>query len=141
MREPNTDDLRQELMTAPDLDQFIEKNEAYFIEGTMAQFLLELLQKKNMSKSALAKRANISEIYLHQVFAGQRNLSRNRLLCVCFGLAATLGETQELLKHCGFAQLYTRNRRDAIILYGLSHAMSLHEVNDELLARQEELLF
>ncbi len=40
----------------------------------------------------------MSEIYLHQIFAGRRNPSRNRLLCLCYGLEATVDETQELLK-------------------------------------------
>ena len=61
----------------------------------------------------------MSEVYLHQVFSGRRNPSRSRLLCLCFGLNASLEETQELLKQCGFAQLYPKDRRDAIILYGI----------------------
>ena len=98
MLERNTDDLKQELMSAPDLTQFIKENERYFIEKDMAGYLQEIFQQKNISKSSLAKRANISEVYLHQVFAGQRNLSRNKLLCVCIGLSATLDETQNLLQ-------------------------------------------
>jgi len=47
------------------------------------------------------------------------NPSRNRLLCLCYGLEATVDETQELLKLCGMAQLYPKLKRDAIIYYGL----------------------
>ena len=80
MPERNTDDLKQELMTAPDLGKFIEKNRKYFQERDMASLIEEVFRRKHMSKSALAARANISEVYLHQVFAGQRRLSRDRLL-------------------------------------------------------------
>lgn len=131
--ERNTDDLKQELMSTPDLDQFIQNNQAYFIEKGLANYLQEILQKKKISKSSLAKRANISEVYLHQVFAGQRNLSRNRLLCVCIGLSATLDETQNLLQKGGHAQLYAKNKRDTVVMFGLLHRMDLDAINDRLL--------
>ena len=83
----------------------------------------------------------MSEVYLHQIFAGRRNPSRNRLLCLCFGLEASIDETQDLLKRCGLAQLYPKNKRDAIIYYGLVHKMSLPELNDKLFAEEEEMLF
>ena len=67
----------------------------------------------------------MSEVYLHQVFSGRRSPSRDRLLCLCLGLEATLEETQELLRQAGFAQLYPRHKRDAVISYGLVHGISL----------------
>ena len=140
MKEKRTDDLKQELMSAPDLTQFIKENERYFIEKDMAGYLQEIFQQKNISKSSLAKRANISEVYLHQVFAGQRNLSRNKLLCVCIGLSATLDETQNLLQQGGHAQLYAKSKRDAVIMYGLLHRMELYAINERLLTEGEEAL-
>ena len=140
MLERNTDDLKQELMSAPDLTQFIKENERYFIGKDMAGYLQEIFQQKNISKSSLAKRANISEVYLHQVFAGQRNLSRNKLLCVCIGLSATLDETQNLLQKGGHAQLYAKSKRDAVIMYGLLHRMELYAINERLLTEGEEAL-
>lgn len=138
--ERNTDDLKQELMSAPDLTQFIKENEKYFIERDITGYLQEIFQQKNISKSSLAKRANISEVYLHQVFAGQRNLSRNKLLCVCVGMSATLDETQNLLQKSGHAQLYAKSRRDAAVMFGLLHEMDLDTINDELLDMGEEPL-
>ncbi|MBP1582203.1 MAG: hypothetical protein J6A26_07390 [Oscillospiraceae bacterium] len=82
----------------------------------------------------------MSEIYLHQIFAGRRNPSRNRLLCLCYGLETSLEETQELLKQCGLAQLYPKIRCDTIIVYGLLHEISLFEINDQLFNQNEETL-
>jgi len=50
-----------------------------------------------------------------------------------------LDETQKLLKRSGFAQLYVKNRRDAIIIYGLAHKMELDEINDRLYAEEATL--
>lgn len=137
----DTDSLQQELMNAPNLDQFLSENRDNFNGGSIQKLLNVLFQKRNISKAALAKRSGMSEVYLHQVFAGRRNPSRNRLICLCFGLAATLEETQELLKQCSLAQLYPKNKRDAIIIYGLVNDVSLFDVNDKLFSEGEETLY
>lgn len=141
MQKKNTDDLRQELMQAPNLDRFLSTNREQFSNESLVESLNRLLGEKHISKAALAKQAGMSEVYLHQIFAGRRNPSRNRLLCLCFGLEASIDETQDLLKRCGLAQLYPKNKRDAIIYYGLVHKMSLPELNDKLFAEEEEMLF
>lgn len=141
MNQKNTDDLRIELMQSPNLDEFLLDNKENFISEDVPEILNRILLEKNMSKAALAKQSGISEVYLHQIFAGRRNPSRNRLLCLCYGLEASVDETQELLKLCGAAQLYSKNRRDAIIIYGLAHGITLFEINDKLFAEDEETLF
>ena len=137
----DTNNLQQELMTAPDLNRFLSENQDNFLSGNILELLNALFQKRNISKAALAKQSGMSEVYLYQVFAGRRNPSRSRLICLCFGLSATLDETQELLKKGGFAQLFPKNRRDAIIIYGLVNNASLFEVNDKLFAEGEETLY
>ncbi len=137
----DTNNMQQELMSAPDLDRFLSENQDNFLSGNILELLNALFQKRSISKAALAKQSGMSEVYLHQVFAGRRNPSRSRLICLCFGLSATLDETQELLKQGGFAQLFPKNRRDAIIIYGLVNSASLFEVNDKLFSEGEETLY
>lgn len=137
----DTNNLRQELMETATLDQFLSENQNNFNRDSICELLNRLFQKRRISKATLAKQSGMSEVYLHQVFSGRRNPSRNRLLCLCFGLNASLEETQELLKQCGFAQLYPKDRRDAIILYGILNGMDLFAVNDKLFTENEETLY
>lgn len=141
MQDKSTDDLRQELMESPDLEQYLAENDAFFSSKDAAAMLNQLFKNCGLSKAALAKRSGMSDIYLHQIFSGRRNPSRSRLLCLCIGLGASLEETQELLKLCGLAQLYPKLRRDAIIIYGLTHRLSLFSINDSLFSSDEETLF
>ena len=141
MEKKNTDGLQQELMDSPDLEQFLSQNQQQFVNKSVSELLNHLFEKKYISKATLAKQSGMSEIYLHQIFAGRRNPSRNRLLCLCYGLGASVEETQELLKLCGMAQLYPKLKRDAIIYYGLLHGLSLFEINDKLFDENEETLF
>lgn len=137
----DTNNLRQELMETPDLDKFLSENQESFNRESVCDSLNRLFKKRQIQKATLAKQSGMSEVYLHQVFAGRRCPSRSRLICLCFGLQATVEETQELLRQCGFAQLYLRDRRDAIIFYGLTNGMDLFAVNDKLFAENEETLY
>ena len=141
MQKKNTDNLCQELMDSPNLTQFLSQNKDQFVNVNLSELLNQLFESKNISKAALAKQSGMSEIYLHQIFAGRRNPSRNRLICLCYGLEATVEETQQLLRLCNMAQLYPKLKRDAIIYYGLQHKLGLYEINDRLFDEDEETLF
>ena len=140
MKKKDTNDLQKELTAASDLSLFLSENREHFISENFADLLQVLFQKSGLSKATLAKRAGTSEVYLYQIFSGGRTPSRDRTICLCFGLSATLEETQELLKHSGLAQLYAKDRRDAIIIYGLSHGMELVDINDKLFSENEATL-
>ena len=82
MKKKNTDGLQQELMDSPDLSQFLSQNQEQFENKSVAELLNRLFEKKHISKAALAKQAGMSEIYLHQIFAGRRN-HRGIVCCAC----------------------------------------------------------
>lgn len=141
MRKKSTDDLSQELMSQPNLDQYITENEAYFTDVDMSVFLSRLYDRCGFTKAELARRSGMSEVYLHQVFSKRRKPSRDRLLCVCIGMGAGLEEIQELLRRAGYAPIYPRLKRDAIISHGILHGTPLTEINDKLFAQDEKTLF
>ena len=128
-------------MDAPDLNRFLDENRENFNNTSVADSLNQMILKQRISKSALARQSGMSEVYLHQVFSGRRTPSRTRLLCMCFGLQTTVEEAQVLLKQCGYAPLYPKNRRDAILLYGLIHKETLFQINDALFDEGEETLY
>ena len=141
MEHKSTDDLQQELMDAMNLNDFLSGNQNKFNSDSPSTLLSRIFERQNISKAALAKRSGMSEIYLYQIFSGRRNPSRNRLICLCYGLRANLEETQDLLKQCGLAELYPKNKRDAIIIFGLTHESDLYDINDKLFEEDEETLF
>lgn len=141
MKNKATDDLRQELMSEGSIDAYLHRNAPHFNSQSIAELLVALYEKTKLSKAALARRAGMSEVYLHQVFAGRRKPSRDRLICLCVGLEATLEESQRLLKQAAYAQLYPKLRRDAIIIHGILHHTALSEINDKLFAENEKTLF
>lgn len=140
MNEKNTDTLQKELMSTNNLDRFLTENDASFRDVPLQEAIQRIFDEKGMSKAQLAKQSGISEVYLHQLFSGRRFPSRSRLLCLCFGLGATVDEAQSLLQQARHAPLYSRDRRDAIIIFALSHHMTLFEVNDKLFTENLDTL-
>ena len=140
MNEKNTDTLQQELMSTNNLDRFLTENDASFRDVPLQEAIQRIFDEMGMSKAQLAKQSGISEVYLHQLFSGRRFPSRSRLLCLCFGLGATVDEAQSLLQQARHAPLYSRDRRDAIIIFALSHHMTLFEVNDKLFTENLDTL-
>ena len=141
MKKKSTGDLRQELMDQPNLDAYIHENQAYFLEKNVTELLAQMYGRKDISKAELARCAGISEVYIHQVFSGRRRPSRDRLLCLCIGLESELEEAQLLLKRMGYAPIYPKLKRDAIISHGLLHHTPLAEINDKLFSENEKTLF
>ena len=141
METKSTGDLQQELMEQPNLNAYIRDNQEEFSDSSMLRLLAGLFDRKKLSKAEMARQAGISEVYLHQVFSGRRKPSRDRLLCICLGLEATLDEVQRLLKQAGYAQLYPKNKREAIIAHGIIHGTALAEINDKLFTEDEKTLF
>lgn len=141
MTNKSTDDLHQELMSEPDIDSYICDNCDCFIDRSLTEQVQAIYEAKGISKAELARRSKMSEVYLHQVFSGRRNPSRDRLLCLCVGLEASLDEAQALLRQTSYAPLHPKSKRDAIIIHGLIHHISLERINDKLFAENEKTLF
>ena len=141
MKEKNTIDLSRGLMSEPNLESYLAQNQEFFSREDITQELNQFYQRTGLTKAALARRAGMSEVYLHQVFSGRRKPSRDRLLCICIGMSVSLEETQRLLKRAAYARLYPKHKRDVIISYGILHHTPLGEINDKLFLENEKTLF
>ena len=141
MKDKTTGELTSELMSRASIDLYLSSNASSFSEQNVSELLTQLYEKKSITKAELARRAGISEVYLHQVFSGRRNPSRDRLLCICIGLGATLDEIQSLLKRVSSAQISPKINRDANISFGVVHHIDLNPINDKLFAENEKTLF
>ena len=140
MADKTTGELQQELMEQPNIKAYLRENQSFFDAEHIAELLEALRVRYGLTKSELARRAGMSDVYLYQVLAGRRNPSRDRLLSVCVALGASLEETQRVLRLGGWAQLYPKLRRDAIIIHGLMHRHGLSQINDTLYMENEKTL-
>ena len=140
MQERSTKDLEQKLADCARVECYLEENTSYMHDRPLADYLTKLLEKHGLKRTDVIRESGMNDIYVHQIFSGKRTPSRDKLLCICFGMRLSAEETQDVLKWCGFPVLYAKKRRDSVILYALYREMSLMQCNEELYAVGEQLL-
>ena len=140
MQKKPTDELMEQLTDSDSLERYLKENKPYFVDLSLAELLNKKLKEHEKEKSAVIKAAEINEIYAYQIFSGKRIPSRDKLLCLLFGLELSVSEVQEFLKMTGHAPLYPKNVRDTIILSGLQNSLTVVQVNELLYDHGEKTL-
>ena len=139
MTEPLTEELLDELLDAPSIDGFLGSHA--LDAPSLSDYLNTLLVKKHLARAEVVHMANLNETFGYQIFTGARNPSRDKVLQIAFAMALTLRETNRALEAAGVSSLYSKDRRDAIIIFCLDRGCSLQKVNEELYRFGERTIF
>ena len=126
-----TDELLKELKNASDIESFFKAHESQFINETTSGYLNKMVELKDINISTIAKSSGIGE-YVYKIFRGDRTASRDILISISFSMNLSLEETQLLLRISKFAILDSRNKRDSVIIYGLTHDLTVFQTDDLL---------
>ncbi|ALS00157.1 hypothetical protein ATZ33_01815 [Enterococcus silesiacus] len=132
MQEKDTDKLLHSLKKAENFQTALSETRDYTLDNVLKDYLNRWLIEKNITKSAVLKKAGIAEATGYQYFDGKRNPSREKIIALTIGLELTLEETNELMKKTGYAQLYPKLPWDAVVIFGISHRLSITEIDDYL---------
>ena len=138
VKEPLTDELLGELLASPDPETFTRKNR--ITKRSLPHYLQQLLDEKGLKRTNVIHAAGLDATYGYQIFMGQRNPTRNKVLQITFGLRCSLQETNRALQAAGCNELYCKNRRDAIIIFCIDHGYALQETDDELFRFGEDTI-
>ena len=140
MPKKTTTNLENELKSCDTLENFLKVNRDELSTASLAEQIQTLIASKALTRSDVVKASNLNEVYAYQIISGARRPSRDKLLCLCIAMKATLDETCELLIHGGFAPLYVRSQRDSIIIFAISHEETILQLNNNLYDHGEALL-
>lgn len=138
MKEKLTDELLRELLEAPSAEAFLGSDQT--VERTLSGYLNVLLESRGLKRSTVVRNASLNDTFGYQIFTGARGAGRNTLLQLAFSMGITLREANRLLQAGNQAQLYCKDRRDAIIIFCLDRGYSLQRVNEELYRFGEETI-
>ncbi len=130
MKEPLTEELLEELLSAPDPQAYTKKHRMR--ERSVSSYLQQLLDEKGLKRIDVIHEAGLNETFGYQIFQGQRNASRNKILQLIFAMKLSLTEANRLLQTAGINELYCKNRRDAIIMFCLDKEYALQKTDEEL---------
>ena len=139
MEEPLTEELLNELLSAPDPEAYLSEHRA--ISRNLAHYLRELLDERGLKRSEVIHAAQLDSTYGYQLFTGSRSKpSRDKVLQLAFAMHLSLRETDRLLQAAGSSRLYCKDRRDAIVIFCLDRGTSLEELNETLYSLGERAL-
>lgn len=122
-----TEDLGSALTHAHDFEHVCEAFADSFLTRPFVTYLYALMDKYGLQKSDLITRANLEKSYAYQIFRGERQPSRDKLLQIAFGLGCDLAETQRLLQLSERGALYPRVKRDAALWFCLQNRYTLDD--------------
>lgn len=129
----STSELLEILKKSPDIPTYTDRVSGNLIEQLpLHTYLLKILEEKQLKRSDVAHVSGLDRGYVYDIFAGKKTPSRDKLLALCFALRLSDVQVQRLLNSTGYAQLYPRIERDSIILFALSHHLSLLDANELL---------
>lgn len=140
MKSIPTSELLKQLNNTNNLDEYFKQNQEYFLDTTISEYLYDAFADKCLVKSRVFRKAEIDEIYGYQIFSGKKKPSRNTLIAICIGARFTLNEIQTALKIAGYAPLYSKSKRDSIIIFGINNSKEVREINEMLFDQNEDTL-
>jgi hypothetical protein len=127
-----TEELRRMLEKNQNIVEFINSNDEEFSKMALPECLSWLLYQYDMKKSDVINQSGVNQIYAYQIFAGTKNPSRDKLIAFMFGYMLSVDDGNMLLESAGLSDLYPRDKRDAVIIFGLNNKLSIDEVDDLL---------
>ena len=111
-----------------------------FADWRNMQYFNSLPQVSSLDKAELIRRTNIERSYGYQILKGTRSPGRDKVLLLCICAVLNLHETQRALRCAGEPELYSRSRRDAIIIFALNERLNIADTQELLMQFDEPVL-
>ena len=101
------------------------------IDREFSAALDRMMTEKGISTTELVKRTSLSKAYINKLRSPSRKddkPSRAAVIDLALGLDASLEETDLLLKRARYQELYTRDKAESVIIFGMLKKMSGSEI-------------
>lgn len=125
-----TSDLLKRLLERNNLDEYLKEDNV--IERDLPEYLHELRAKRGLNRNAVARSAGMNATYVYDIFSGKSKPGRDHAIALSLGLNCDLTETQRLLRLAGVAELWSKQRRDVIIIWCVNNGYDRVAVDNEL---------
>lgn len=140
MQMKNTDELLAEIKESTEIKSFLAENDEYIKNLTLTQYLDILIEEKNITRKEVINNSELNYTYGYQILNGTRKPTKDKLLQICFGMKATPDEANRILVLANAGGLYSKNRRDCVIIFALEKKLSLTQANELLYELNEEII-
>lgn len=143
MNQKTTDELFQHLSsihTEKELKEYTGYLETVCNYHSFAEYLNAKIIEKGKSAANVIHTAQIQRNYGYQILNGSKNPGRNKVIALSRALNLCLDDTQRALTLSGESVLYSKNKRDSIIIFSIQKNLSVQETNELLFEMGEPIL-
>ncbi len=92
-----------------------------------------LPQVQSLSKTQLLQMSGLNKTTFYHIMNGNRQPGRDHIIALCLAAGLTISETQRALELTKQGILYSKNRRDAILIFCINRRITNHMDVNELL--------
>lgn len=137
----NTSELMNELIKEEiSIDEYLEKNPDIIRNTDIKNHWHSLIEKSNLSSFDIINRSEFAYAYYYEVIGGKKIPSRDKVIRLILAMHLGIKDCQKTLKICGLSELYPKFRRDSIIIYAVTHNLTVYELNELLILQKENEL-
>lgn len=137
----NTSELMNELTKEEiSIDEYLEKNLDIIRNTDIKNHWHSLIEKSNLSSFDIINRSEFAYAYYYEVIGGKKIPSRDKVIRLILAMHLGIEDCQKTLKICGLSELYPKFRRDSIIIYAVTHNLTVYELNELLILQKENEL-
>lgn len=133
-----TEELLERLLAAATPEAYLD--EGLTIDRKLPDYLRDLLSEKGLKRADVVRASGLNSTFVYDVFAGKSRLGRDNALMMALGLGCDLRQTQRLLRLDGVAELWPKDRRDAVLIWCVEHGLTRAQADDELYRLGEKTL-
>lgn len=139
----NTNELMKLLSSTKNVTEL--KQYTDFLSGselpiTFPEYLNTQMASHHLAASELIREAHLQRNYGYQILDGKRNPSRDKVIALCLALHLNITDTQRALNISQNGQLYSKSRRDSILIFAIEKNLSVMDANELLFEMNEPIL-
>lgn len=137
----NTEELLNQLkLDNITYNEYLSENADCFLKNDLSQFWKNAISLCGMKKTDIINKADIGYTFFYDILRGKKHPSRDMLIKIFIAMRLDIDVCQEALRLYEWAALYPKMKRDSIIIYGITHKLSLPETNNLLQNNNEVVL-
>ena len=128
MDNEKTQDLLSMLKNT-DIHSYIKKIDGKYSK-TLQEYFNGIIGERGLIGADVIRESTLEPNYAYQIFNGQKKKpSKERIIALCVGMKLNLEETQRALEIANAGILYSKSRRDSIIIYAIAQQFNIMSIN------------
>ena len=142
MNQKTTDELMKILSGISTETELGNYTDALPKEGVpdFAEYVNHIINDNSLQAADIIRDSLIQRNYGYQILNGMRKPSRDKAIAICMEIRLDPAQTDRALMSAGYGKLYSKSRRDSIIIFALNKHLTVMELNELLCDMGENIL-